>query len=189
MRVIKARKMGVEAFIPLTLGSIRIGGKLGSAAFFVSSVLAVVFLLASSFGCGPPSQNERGQNQPPSESGEMPEITDELIHERINDTYIRDVPPMEGTGEPISWSFDHDEPKEIVVLEKKMDGTHATIVLDVKTGSSPRARNQRQLAGQIRTEWELRTGWVLRRWEIERTENISMKYKNLPKPPEQNSDH
>jgi hypothetical protein len=71
------------------------------------------------------------------------------------------------------------------VVEKHVEGRHATIVLDIKTSSAPRARNQRYLAGQIRTEWELQTGWVLRRWEIVETENISMKYKDLPKPPEQ----
>jgi hypothetical protein len=47
-------------------------------------------------------------------------------------------------------------------------------------------RNPRSLAGQIRTEWELKTGWALRKWEIVETENISMKYKNLL-PPAQNS--
>ena len=62
-----------------------------------------------------------------------------------------------------------------------MDGTRATLVLDIKTGSAPRSRNKLSLSGQIRTEWELQTGWVLRRWEIVDTENISMKYKDLRK--------
>ena len=95
--------------------------------------------------------------------------------------------PENGTGEPISWSFDEDEPKEIVVVEKQGKGAHVTIILDIKTQSSPRANNLRYLAGQIRTDWELQTGWVLRRWEIVNTENISMKYKDLPKTPPQNS--
>jgi hypothetical protein len=47
--------------------------------------------------------------------------------------------------------------------------------------------NPRQLAGQIRTMWELKTGWALRKWEIVETENISLKYKNIPKPPANNS--
>jgi hypothetical protein len=72
-------------------------------------------------------------------------------------------------------------------VEKQVNGNGATIVLDITTTSSPGTRNPRQLAGQIRTEWKLRTGWVLRQWEIVKTENISMKYKNLPKPPAQNS--
>jgi hypothetical protein len=73
------------------------------------------------------------------------------------------------------------------VLEKKIEGDHATVVLDIKTRSGPHARGPRALAGQIRTEWELRSGWVLRQWEIVGTENISMKYKKLLAPPEQNS--
>ena len=123
----------------------------------------------------------------PSTSGNIPEITDELIYERINDAWIADVPEENGIAGPISWNFDHDEPKEIVVVDKQVNGTKATIVVDVKTSSSPRARANRRLAGQIRTEWQLKTGWVLRRWEIVRTENISMKYKDLPGTLPQNS--
>ena len=144
----------------------------------VSSVLALALLL----GCGgPPSSADR------TASGEIPEITDELIYERINDAWVREVPEETGATPPINWGFDHDEPKEIAVIEKQQNGTHATFVLDIKTSSSPRARTKRQLAGQIRTEWELQTGWVLRRWEIVHTENISMKYKDLPKEPGENS--
>ena len=148
--------------------------------------LAALLLLAGSFGCGPPSP-QGGQGPSASGPNGLPDITDDLIRERINDAWVREVPPESGTGQPISWGFDENEPKEITVLEKQMNGTKATIVLDVKTSSAPRARNQRQLAGQVRTEWELRTGWALRKWEIVDTENISFKYKDLPTPPEQNS--
>lgn len=117
----------------------------------------------------------------------MPELTDEIIRERINEAGVWDVPEENAVGDPISWRFDEDEPKEIAVVEKQVDGARATIVLDIKTRSAPNRRNPRSLAGQLRTEWELKTGWALRRWEIVRTENISMKYKNLPKPPAQNS--
>ena len=142
-------------------------------------LLAVAFLL----GCGgPPSAAER------TASGEMPEITDEVIYERINDAWVRDVMPEEAQNkEPIFWNFDSDEPKEITVVEKQQNGNRATIVLDIKTSSSPRARIQRELAGRIRTEWQLQTGWVIRRWEIVETENISMKYKDTPKAPPDNS--
>ena len=138
-------------------------------------LLAVVI---GAFGCGSSSSPET----PAASSSGTPEITDELIYERINDAWIRDVPQESGTGEAISWNFDHDEPKEITVVEKQLDGPRATIVLDIKTGSAPRARANRQLSGQIRTEWELKTGWVLRRWEIVDAENISMKYRDIPKP-------
>lgn len=145
------------------------------------SSMALLLVLSFS-GCGSSSSSVEQSSGPASE---IPELTDELIYERINDGWVRNVAPENGTSEPITWSFDHDEPKEIKVVEKQLDGTRATIVLDIKTGSAPRARANRQLAGQIRTEWELRTGWVLRRWEIVDTENISMKYKDLPKPPQQ----
>jgi hypothetical protein len=143
------------------------------------------------FGCGGPPSSQEGTVS----SEGIPEITDELIYERINDAWISDVPPEEMPApgdtrphDPIFWNFDHNEPKEITVVDKQQNGTHAAIVLDIKTSSAPRARGtHRELSGQIKTEWELRTGWALRRWEIVRTENISMKYKDLPKPLPDNS--
>ena len=145
-------------------------------------ILVLAFLVV---GCGGPSSAPGGGE--PDSSGVLPEITQEIIDERINDAWIRDVPEMTGIAPPISWNFDRDEPKEVVVVDKQVDGTRATIVLDIKTQSSPRARAKRQLSGQIRTEWQLRTGWVLRRWEIVESENISMKYKDLAAPPPTNS--
>ena len=144
-------------------------------------ISSCVLLLALMFACGGPA-SQSGQNTPGASSTELPELTDELIHERINDAWLREVPEENGASEPISWRFDRDEPKEIVIVEKQTDGAKATVLLDVKTTSAPRSSNKRYLAGQIRIHWELRTGWVLRRWEIVDTENISMKYKNLPKP-------
>lgn len=145
-------------------------------------------LLACSFGCAPSSSQSDGKQSPSdSASNDLPELSEELIRERINDTGVWEVPEENGAAEPISWYFEENEPKEIAVVEKQMQGAGATIVLDIKTESAPNARNPRYLAGQIRTEWELKTGWALRRWKIVRTENISMKYRNLPKPPPQNS--
>jgi hypothetical protein len=139
------------------------------------SLLGCVFLF--SLACGGPAPSGEGQA---GSSTEVPELTNDVINERINDAWLREVPEETGTAKPISWNFDEDEPKEIVVVDKQMKGTHATIVLDIKTRSSPRARANRQLSGQIKTEWELSTSWVLRRWKIVGTENISMKYKDLP---------
>ena len=151
----------------------------------VSRAFFFALLLASALGCGP--SPSRGSD-PSGTSGGIPELTDAVISERINGERIWDVPEESGNGQPIVWNFDHDEPKEITVVEKQVDGTKATIVLDIKTRSSPRTRSPRFLAGQVRTQWELKTGWVLRRWEITEIENISMKYKNSPPPsPEQNS--
>ena len=142
--------------------------------------LSFLLLLAIAFGClacGPPAQSDA---QDPSQV--IPELTQDVINERINDVAVFEVLPEGPPGGPIAWGFDEDEPKEITVVEKTFqDENHATIILDIKTRSSPRARNVRVLSGKMRTDWELRTGWVLRRWEIVNTENISMKYKDLPK--------
>ncbi len=147
------------------------------------SLFSVTILLWASFGCG----SQRGSSDQTSGSQAVPELTKQVIDERINDTGVWDIPPESGTGEPISWRFDEDEPKEIVVVDQQIDGTKATIILDIKTQSSPRASNLRVLSGRIRTEWRMQTGWVLRRWEIVDTENISMKYRDVPKPANQNS--
>ncbi len=162
MRAIKAKRMRANAFL-----------------------LSLFLLLSCSFGCAPPPP--QGDGTADSSTTEIPEITQEIINERINDTGVWQVPEENGNGEPTSWRFDDDEPKEIAVVEKKLDGVRATIVLDIKTRSSLRSREPRYLAGQIRTEWELKTGWALRKWEIVSIENISMKYKKLPKPPAENS--
>jgi hypothetical protein len=152
-------------------------------------LLSILLVLAFLIGCGSSSpQGDAGQNQPGSSaSGEKPDITDETIRERIYDTRVRNIPEENGAGDPITWNFFMNEPLEIHIVDKQVNGTHATLILDIKTGSAPGTRNPRQLAGQIRTDWQLETGWVLRRWEIVNTENISMKYKNLPKPPAANN--
>ncbi|MEJ7848222.1 MAG: hypothetical protein WKF92_09060 [Pyrinomonadaceae bacterium] len=170
MQAINAKHMGIVRNVPRM------------------TFLGLALLLACPFGCAPaPSQGNGTQGSSASAPTDIPEITDELIHEWINNTGIRNVPEENGSAEPTNWNFDEDEPKEITVVEKQIEATRATIVLDIKTTSAPRARDPRYLAGQIRTEWELRTGWVLRKWEIVNAENISMKYRNLPKPPAQNS--
>ena len=153
-----------------------------STILLASAILGLALLLA----CGGPPTSQ-GDGRQPASSGDLPELSDEVIRERINDTRVKDIPEENGTGQPITWRFFEEEPKEITVVEKQVDGTHATVILDVKTQTTPRAREPRALAGRIRTEWELTTGWVLRKWEIDKAENISMKYRNLPKPPGQNS--
>ena len=170
------------------MSSIRHVRNTRGTTILLSSFLCAALLLA--FGCGPSSSRDAaGQDPSPTASNSQPELTDEVIHERINDAYVREVPEENGAAEPISWRFNEDEPKEIVVVEKQIEGALATVILDIKTRSGPNWRNPRSLSGQIRTEWRLKTGWVLRRWEIVDTENISMKYKNLPKPPEQKSEN
>ncbi len=184
MQAINRKNMRIDEFLPLMMRLIRHVRNMPRATFFLSSFLGLALLLASSFGCVPSSsQGDGNQSGSAPASNDLPELTEEMIRERINDAWVREVPEENGIAEPISWSFDEEEPKEIAVVEKQMEGERATIVLDIKTRSASYVRNPRYLAGQIRTEWELKTGWVLRKWEIVRTENISMKYRNLPKPP------
>ncbi len=188
MQATNRKDMRLDKFLPLTIGLIRHVRNVPRRTFLLSSFLGLALLLACSFGCAPDSSQGGGKQSPPasSASNDLPELTEDIISERINDTRIRQVPEETGTAEPISWGFDEEEPKEITVVEKQMEGGRATIVLDIKTRSTPNARDQRFLAGQIHTEWELKTGWALRKWEIVKTENVSMKYRNLPKPHAQN---
>ena len=132
-------------------------------------------LLALSIGCGGPGSGDA------SAEG-LPELTDELIRERLNGVRFGPIPPEDGNDEPTSWRFFLDEPKEITIVEKNVQGTSATVILDIKTTSGPRTREPRYLAGRIRTEWQLNAGMVLRQWEVVGTENLTVKYRNLPKP-------
>jgi len=90
---------------------------------------------------GPPSQSDGS-----TPSTDRPELSDDVIRERLNQTRVRDVPEENGAGEPISWRFFEEEPKEVVVVDRQVDGNRATIVLDIKTQSTPRAREPRALA-------------------------------------------
>jgi hypothetical protein len=189
MRASNAKNMHTDKFLQPAAKQVRHIRKSPRRTFLLSIFSGLFLLLACSFGCAPSSpQGDGAQSQSaPSTSNGVPELTEDLIKEQINDADVWEVPEENGAAEPIHWSFDENEPKEIAVVEKRVEGESATIVLDIKTWSAPHARNQRYLAGQIRTEWKLKTGWVLRKWEIVETENISMKYRNLAKPPEQNS--
>ena len=143
--------------------------------------LLLMLLVAGSTACGPPASSTAA-------SGDTPELTDEVIHERINDARVYDIPHESGASPnsntpPITWGFDFDEPKEITVVSRDVRGKRATVILDIKTRTNPQRRGPvRQVFGQIKTEWELATGWVLRRWEIDHVENISMKYRDDPPP-------
>lgn len=182
------KDMRTDEFLLLKMRSIRKVRNVPRRIFLLSTFFGLALLLACSSGCAPSSPGDDTQNSSAPGANDLPEITDETLRKEINDVYLREVPEENGAGEPISWRIDENEPKEFTIVDKQIDGTRATIVLDIKTRSAPGARSPRQLAGRIRTKWELQTGWALRTWEIVETENISLKYKNLPKPPAQNSD-
>jgi hypothetical protein len=188
MQATNRKDMCANKVFPLATRSRRRFRSASRRTFLLSSFLGLTLLLACSSGCAPSASQGEGSSPASPASNDLPELTEEVIRERINRAGVREVPEENAAAEPINWSFDEDEPKEIAVVEKRMEGERATVVLYIKTWSTPTARNQRYLAGQIRTEWALETGWALRRWEIVGTENISMKFRNLPKPPAQNPD-
>ncbi len=133
-----------------------------------SSLLLLLFLSALAGAC------EGGQ--PPEDR--LPEITLENIREDINGKWV-EVPAEGGASEPSSWRFYPSEPKEIEILEKQLAGDQATFVIDLRTRTSPRAEQRgitKRLAGRLRLHYELQTGFVLRKWEIVRIENISFAY-------------
>ena len=114
--------------------------------------------------------------QPPEDR--RPEITVEKIREDINGQRV-EVPAEGGASEPSSWRFIPSEPKEIEILEKQLAGDQATFVINMRTRTSPRSEEQgytKKLAGRLRLHYELKSYFVLRKWEIVRVENISFAY-------------
>jgi hypothetical protein len=117
---------------------------------------------------------------PPPEP--RPALSDEKIRETLFHAYVKEVPEETGAAKPITWHFRRDEPIEVAIVERQMDGDRATVVVDVTTRSAPRSRSPKALAGRIRLHYELQTEFFLRRWEVVNVDNISMKYREEPKP-------
>jgi hypothetical protein len=117
----------------------------------------------------------------PPEEDKRPEITVENIREDLDGQRVA-VPAEDGAPEPSSWRFFPSEPKEIEILEKEMAGDRATIVIDLRTRTSPRAEQQgitKKLAGRLRLYYELHSYVAVRRWEIVRIENLSFAYEKV----------
>ena len=117
------------------------------------------------------------ERRPPPEDV-RPEIPLENIREDINGQRVS-LPAEGGASEPASWRFFLNEPKEIEILEKQLAGDKATVVIELRTRTSPRAEQQgirKKLAGRLRLHYELKSYFVVRKWEIVRIENISFKY-------------
>ena len=132
------------------------------------SLLLLLFLSALAGACegGPPPEDRR------------PEITVEKIREDLNGQRVS-LPAEGGASEPSSWRFFLNEPKEIEILEKQLAGDQATLVIDLRTRTSPRAEQRgitKRLAGRLRLHYELKSYFVVRKWEIVRIENISFAY-------------
>ena len=134
-------------------------------------LLLLLSVLVSACKAGPPPEDKR------------PEITLETILEDLNGQRIN-VPAEDGGSKPSSWRFFLNEPKQIEILEKKLAGDKAILVVDMKTGTSPSAEERgikKKLAGKLRLHYELKSYFVVRKWEIVGMENISFAYQKEQK--------
>ncbi len=142
------------------------------------TAIATILVATLAFMCGCAAGHEA--SPPPPDPG--PALTDEKIRETIYDAGVEDVPEVTGAAKPITWFFERDEPLEVTIVDRQAETTKATVVVDVATRSAPRSRNPVALSGRIRLHYELRTEFILRRWRIVRVDNVSMTYREEPKP-------
>jgi hypothetical protein len=135
----------------------------------------LVAVLAAAGACGPDPEVPK----PPPDA--LPELSDERIRETLFDAWVEEVPEEAGAAQPISWHFMRDEPTEVAVVERQMDGEKATVLVDVTARSAPRSRSPKVLSGRLRLHYELRTVVFLRKWRIAYVDNVSMTYREGPK--------
>ncbi|MGH9945025.1 MAG: hypothetical protein ACRD9R_21965 [Pyrinomonadaceae bacterium] len=146
-----------------------------SRTFYLISLLC---MLAGVVACG-------GGSGARPQADARPEITAETIRRDINGERV-EVPPSDGSPESPSWRFERHEPKEVSIIDQRLEGDTATIEIDMRTGSGPRAEKPKKLSGRLRLHYKLEKGWALRQWEIVALENLSFKYESNP--PEVTSD-
>jgi hypothetical protein len=135
--------------------------------------LAIFCAAACASACGGGAQQ--------SATNDRPALTPDNVREDINSEWVR-VPAADGKTEPINWNFVREEPKQIDILEQKIEGDTATFLINIQTRTLPRSRNPRTLSGQLRLHYYLESGLVFRKWQIVQIENVSFKYVNEPKP-------
>jgi hypothetical protein len=136
--------------------------------------LALLFVVACASACG-------GGGAQQSANDDRPKLTPDSVREDINNEWVR-VPAADGKSEVINWGFAREEPKQIDILDQKIEGDTATFLINMQTHTLPRARTPRSFSGQLRLHYELQSGLVFRKWEIVQIENVSFKYVNEPKP-------
>jgi hypothetical protein len=145
--------------------------------------LSLLSLTACVAACG-------GSSQPAANSAasdERPGIALDNIKRDINGRWVR-VPAADGNSKPLDpWVFDPSEPKQIEIVEQKIEGDTATFLINMQTHTSPRARNPMSLSGQLRLHYQLESGLVFRSWEIREVENVSFKYVKETPPPDANT--
>jgi hypothetical protein len=139
-----------------------------------------ISLLLLATACGGGAQQQSAGDQ-------LPEITLDSLREDLNGEWVK-VPAADGKSKPLSpWVFSRDEPKEIKILERKVEGDTGTFLIEMQTHTAPKSKNHYSLSGQLRLHYRLDSGLVLRKWEIDQIENISFKYVNEQPTPDANS--
>ncbi|MCA1629307.1 MAG: hypothetical protein LC785_08640 [Acidobacteria bacterium] len=147
----------------------------------LTPALLILSLLTACGGGG--AQQQSAQDQ-------RPEITLESIREDLNGEWVDGrVPAADGKSQPRGWAFDHSEPKQIEIVEQKIEGDRATFLINMQTRTGPRSRDPISLSGQLRLHYELESGLVFRKWEIVRVENVSFKYVKETPPPDANANN
>jgi hypothetical protein len=135
---------------------------------------------AAACGGGQPAANSAASDQ-------LPDLKLDNIKDDINGRWV-EVPAADGKSKPLDpWVFDHSEPKEIEVVEQKIEGDTATFLINMRTHTGPRSRNPMSLSGQLRLHYRLDSGLVFRSWEIDGIDNISFKYVKETPPPDANA--
>jgi hypothetical protein len=132
--------------------------------------------LAAASACGPSPQ------APKPSPDSLPDLDDEKIRETLVDSEVAEVPEENGAAKPIRWHFLEDEPLEITIVERQMGGEKGTVLVDVTTRTTPRSRSPKVLSGRLRLHYELKRVIFLRMWKIVDIDNLSMKYREEPKP-------
>lgn len=141
----------------------------------LTPALALAVALACIAACG-------GGGKQTSAADNLPPLSPDNIRKDITGKWV-EVPSADGKSEPINWIFDWSEKRQIDILDQKIEGDHATFLINMTTHTNPRSRNPRSLTGQLRVHYQLQSGLILREWEIVEVENVSFKYTKETPPP------
>ncbi|MFL6230140.1 MAG: hypothetical protein ACJ741_15315 [Pyrinomonadaceae bacterium] len=126
-----------------------------------------------------------GQPSAKTAADDRPELKPENIKDDIPGEWVR-VPAADGSAKEIPWVFDPSEPRQIEIVDQKIEGDSATFLINMQTHTAPRSRDPKSLSGQLRVHYRLESGLVLRSWEIKEVENVSFKYVKETPPPDAN---
>jgi hypothetical protein len=146
----------------------------------LTTALLLLALAGFAAGCG--GGNSAGGPTLSATPERRPELDLETVKRAVNGSWVEDVPAADGKGKPQDWRFFYNEPKEMEIVEQKVEGDAATVVVNMKTRSAPRSPVQMSLEGQLRLHMRLETEVFIREWDVVEVENISFKY-TMQQPP------